>query len=108
MTAEFNPRTGEKTAVSFGGFVTADQTAEHNPRIINASGLIGGFNSAARPPIVTAESRFTKSGESKEKAKGILQERSSRKTKHIIVQARTFPNIFGKRITRHKQTHNKI
>ena len=32
ITAEFIPRTGEKTAVSFGGFVTADQTAETNPR----------------------------------------------------------------------------
>ena len=32
ITAEFIPRTGEKTAVSFGGFVTADQTAESDPR----------------------------------------------------------------------------
>ena len=32
ITVEFILRTGEKTAVSFGGFVTADQTAESDPR----------------------------------------------------------------------------
>ena len=32
ITAEFILRTGEKTTVSFGGFVTADQTAETDPR----------------------------------------------------------------------------
>ena len=54
-----------QSAVSFGGFVTADQTAESDPRCLNASGLIGGFYSAARPPIETADS--PKKGETKEK-----------------------------------------
>ena len=45
-----------QSAVSFGGFVTADQTAESDPRCLIASGLIGGFDSAARPPIETADS----------------------------------------------------
>jgi len=86
----------------FGG-LTADRNRRSVPEL---SGIKRRFHSAVSGR--RSNRRFTNDGETKGEAKGILRRRSSRKTKHIIVRARTFPNIFGKRITRHNQTHNKI
>ena len=77
------------SATSFGGFVTVDKTADLDPRNIFQSGLIRRFRTAARPPNVTAVSpKMVKPRRSQRH----LHRRSSRKTKHTNVHARTFPN----------------
>ena len=62
------------------------------------------FHSAARPPIKPQiHQKWWIQGESQ----GNHQERSSRKTKHTYVQARTFSD-HQRKTNYHTQTHNKI
>ena len=60
QAADHNRRIHPENRGENGGFIRRFRNRRSNrrirPEIINASGLIGGFDSAARPPIVTADS----------------------------------------------------
>ena len=97
-------RTGEPSAVSFGGFVTADHARRLRPREIKSPRSERRFRTAVgnrrSEPRKLARAfwtnsavsfcgqaaernrRFTKNSESQGEAKGILHKWSSRKTKH--------------------------
>ena len=88
---------GVKRRLQIGG-QTADLTAESDQRPLVQN---GGFIRRPWPPIKPQiHQKWWIQGESQ----GNHQERSSRKTKLTYVQARTFPNINGTRITIHKHT----